>query len=542
MSRPPPDYVPPGRIIGSEWAMTLTAKVAEKRSLLLIQSASCLVLHPDKIIANCGYDSFYASKRKSTPLLFRPSAPAVSAAVEHSSAVLESSTASWTPTAISIPKSNGDSTKRTPSAIVTVTTQGTGTETGTANQPVSITGDPQLIFSTSSIDEISPASTAKRARQDIRVSKSNSSSSSSSSSSSNNIQAATVIDVIPTINQPNGKSDIIEIKGEDGAVVTTPVLVDPRKRKSPIQSLSHDPTVRANAVESAIASAPLNQRTLTGSINLTDSQGESNKKKFKRSTSVSSNYISPSGDSHLGNPNRHSMRVAVPVSINLTADVAETSNSEFCLERGDGKGRGKEDITKRKFQENATVKEVGKIGKGTGRTEKLDGDDSVEKIADKDEDVEVTNDEEVETEKEAKACKPKSSSGKVSGKGCQSEYVDLTRRSPRTVKSPLSIKKEEEEKEEIKSVLALPVEFSTLSPRGSRKGPAPSTAVKPTSKANVSKAKNSTAENTLSVKAGKKAKATSSTQKDGAGTGAGIGAEGASSNKGNRRSFFKADK
>ena len=517
--------------------MTLTAKVAEKRLLLLIQSVSCLGLQPDKVIANCGFDSFYASKRKSTPLLFRPPAPAVSAAVEHSSAVLESSTASWTPTAISIPKSNGDSTKWTPSAVVTVTTQGAGTESGTANQPVSINIDPQIISSTSSIDAFSPATTARRAHQDIRVKKSNSSSSSSSSSSSN-IQAATIIDAVPTINQPNDTSDIIERKGEDGAVVTTPVLADLRKRKSPIQSLSHGPTVRANAAESAISSlsTPPTQRTVTGSIDLADSQGESNTKKFKRSTSVSSNYISPSGDSHLGNPNRHSMRIAVPVSINLTADVAETSNSEFGLDRGDGKGKGKEDITKRKFQGNAREKEVGKIGKGTERTEKLDSDGSVEKAADIDEELVVMNEEKVETEKEAKAGKPKSESRKVLGKGSQSEYVDLTRRSPRTCKSPLSIKKEEEE--EVKSVLALPVESSTSSPRGSRKGPAPSAAVKPTSKAIIRKAKNSTAEVTVSAKAGKKAKATSSTQKDGAGA----GTEGASSSKGNIRSFFKADK
>lgn len=498
--------------------MTLTAKVAEKRLMTLIQTASCLALHPDKIIAGCGSDSFYASKRKATPaLLFRPSAPVTSAMPEAPSAVPGSSSDSWAPTAASIPSTVvSTSAKWTPTAIAA--SQGTGT--GTEQQPVSITGDPQITPPTS-VDAFSPLS-AKKVNQDIgmntNAASSNSNSSSSSSSGSSSSSSQTVVMVNSVIDDPstiNLANDKIERNGIEAAIVTAPSLVDPRKRKSPIRSLPDDSLGAALVSESKPHSTLLAQRTATGSIDLTSDREGSDNKKSKRSTSVSSNYISPSGDSHLGLPNRHSMRIVESVSLNLTPDVSASSSFGESKVIGKEKGGGREDSRKKKYEGHVRgEKNDEENGNGTEGSGRRDEDNASGGGAD----------EEVEVEVEASS----DEGGNVSGKGRHSEYVDLTRKSPRRGKSPLPSEREE------RTIPAVSLEPRSPSPRGSRKAPAPSTAAIPKSKAVVSKKNNSAAENSMSARAGKKTKTTSSTQKEGAGA--------ASSSKGNIRSFFSANK
>ena len=519
MSQPPPDYVTPGRIIGSEWAMTLTAKVAEKRLMTLIQTASCLSLHPDKIIAGCGSDSFYASKRKATPALqFRPSAPVASAVSEAPSAVPGSSSDSWAPTAASIPPTAvSTSAKWTPTAIVAP--QGTGT--GTEQPPISITCDPKVIPSTS-VDALSPLSAKRGAvNQDISMNTNAAPSSSScSSSSSSSCSSQTVVTVNSVIDDPstiNLANDKIERNGTEAATVTAPSVVDPRKRKSPIRSVPDNSLGAALGSESKPHSTPLAQRTAAGSIDLTSDQEGSNNKKFKRSTSVSSNYISPSGDSHLGLPNRHSMRIVESVSLNLTPDVSASSSFGESKVTGKEKGGGKEDSRKKKYEAHVREKKNDEEnGNGTEGSGRGDRDNASGEVADEDEELEV----------EASS----DESGNIPGKGRHSEYVDLTRKSPRRGKSPLPSGREDT------AIPAVSVEPRSPSPRGSRKAPAPSTAAIPKSKAVTNKKNNSAAENSTSVRTGKKTKTTSSTQKEGAGAGA------ASSTKGNIRSFFSANK
>ena len=512
MSQPPPDYVAPGRIIGSEWALTLTAKVAEKRLMTLIQTASCLALHPDKIVAGCGSDSFYASKRKATPAsLFRPSATVASAMPEAPSAVPGSSSDSWAPTAASIPSTAvSTSAKWTPTAITA--SQGTGTGTGTEQQPVSITCDPQIIPPTS-VDAVSPLS-AKRVNQDISMntnaasSHSNSSSSSSSSSSQTVVMVNSDIDDPSTINLVNDK---IERNGIEAATVTAPSVADPRKRKSPIRSPPDDSLGASLGSESKPHSTPLAQRTATGSIDLASDREGSDNKKFKRSTSVSSKYISPSGDSHLGLPNRHSMRIVESVSLILTPDVSASSSFGESKVIGQEKGGGKEDSRKKKYEghirEKKNDEENGNGTEGSGRGDEVNASGGAA-----DEEVEASSDE----------------GGNVTGKCCHSEYVDLTRKSPRRGKSTLPTERED------RAIPAVSVEPRSPSLRGSRKAPAPATAAIPKSKAVISTKNNIAAENSMSARSGKTIKTTSSTQKEGTGA--------ASSSKGNIRSFFSANK
>jgi hypothetical protein len=481
--------------------------------MTLIQTASCLSLHPDKIIAGCGSDSFYASKRKATPALqFRPSAPVASAVSEAPPALPGSSSDSWAPTAASIPPTAvSTSAKWTPTAIVAP--QGTGT--GTEQQPISITCDPQIIPSTS-VDALSPLS-AKRVNQDIgmktNAASSSSGSSSSSSSSSSSQTAVTVNSVIDDPSTINLANDKIERNGTEAVIVTAPSVVDPRKRKSPIRSVPDNSPGTALGSESKHHSTPLAHRTAAGSIDLTSDQEGSNNKKFKRSTSVSSNYISPSGDSHLGLPKRHSMRIVESVSLNLTPDVSVSSSFGESKVTGKEKGGGKEGSRKKKYEAHVREKKYDEEnGNGTEGSGRRDRDNASGEVADEEVEVEASSDE----------------SGIIQGKGRHSEYVDLTRKSPRRGKSPLPSGRED------KAILAVSVEPRSPSPRGSRKVPPPSATAIPKSKAATSKKNNSAAESSMSARTGKKTKTTSSTQKEGAGA--------ASGSKGNIRSFFSANK
>ena len=69
---PPLNYPPPLKVVGVEWVLILTPKVVEKRFHVLINSACTIPVQPDKIIKGDS-DVFYVTKKKiSKPLPFRP--------------------------------------------------------------------------------------------------------------------------------------------------------------------------------------------------------------------------------------------------------------------------------------------------------------------------------------------------------------------------------------------------------------------------------------------------------------------------------------
>jgi hypothetical protein len=412
VSSPPFDFTVPARIMGTEWVIALTPKVAEKRFSVLLNAASCLALVPDRIIPGHESDSFYLSKRKATQSsMFRNSAPIVPASAP------VAATVTAVPRAASSPK---------PSSTVSA--------------PVSTVNSVAKITTSSS--SFSSAT----------------SSSSASSSSTPAITAPCATSSVVTLSTPFSPSakrpldatsaEAVSIDGASGASTEGSAK---RTKKHPLQSLlslDSDKT-GTHTPDPVRKSTPATDRTLP--VEAVDISHQSPaRKQYKRSISVSSDFISPPDNSHIGFLKRNGSDVsAAQLSMVLSPDAGSRSSArvrgvvlheaevvkgkETAKEKAAEKKREKEEKEKaaeKKREKEEKEREEKKVEREKKEDKKKGGKaQGAEEIAA----VEDEEDEEVQFIEMKDARGSVSSSSKSKEKRKAVECVDLTKRSPRRI-------------------------------------------------------------------------------------------------------------